>query len=135
MFVGYKGVAGLAKWARTRAGVDNTKGDTGLTAKGLIQYLVSKGLGSSWFSAHHLFTIFLPKFHRGRYRKWERNCMGGWVLCVVRFTIFYGFRGNLVWVAANSNLLLWQTVKLVFRQIVVLKVAVRKHNKIQCCSL
>ena len=61
--------------------------------------------------------------------------MGGWGQCVVRFTIFYGFRGNLVWVAANSDLLLWQTVKLVFRQIVVLKVAVRKRNKIQCCSL
>ena len=80
MFVGYKGVAGLAKWARTRAGVDNTKGDTGLTAKGLIQYLVSKGLGSSWFSAHHRFTIFLPKFHRGRYRKLIVWVGGGHVL-------------------------------------------------------
>ena len=40
----------------------------------------------------------------------EINSRDGWAPCVVSFTAFYGFHSNLVWVAVNSDLVMWQTL-------------------------
>ena len=81
-----------------------------VAAKGLIQYLVRKGLGVILFFCYsYFYNLWVPWFSLLEIYQNSFHAVW-WAPCVVRFTIFYGFHSNLLWVAVNSDLVVWQTV-------------------------
>ena len=106
VFVGYKGVT---VWPSGPEQAPRPEVTHRVAAKGLIQYLVRKGLGVILFFCYSSFyNLWVPWFSLLEIYQNSFHAVG-WVQCVVRFTIFYGFHSNLLWVAVNSDLVVWQT--------------------------
>ena len=110
MFVGYKGVALCPSGLEQAGGHKVTPGGRERAYPvfsqerfGVILFFCC----SSFYNCALLNLPFLGISQLGRYQ--NAFHAGGWVPCVVRFTTFYGFYSNLVWLAVNSDLVLWQT--------------------------